>query len=141
MSQDQVNALTESLESLGPLGADGLPGAWKDDPVYPERGIQQYLSDWHRYQAKYESLGIPCDRITSEGSGTTTMQSLGWASPQAAAFEKLRGELDTAFVALARNVAADGPKDENVVLVQTAQEIIVVRREEAAALEAEGWGV
>ncbi|KAM4058940.1 hypothetical protein HRG_008183 [Hirsutella rhossiliensis] len=104
---DAKSTLDEALGSLSVSDNEIWPKEWKDDDENPGYNLDKFLADMRRREAYYDSLGVPCSRVTTDTHGNTTLQPRQWVSLEAADFTGLEDNLDTEYIALTREVPAD----------------------------------
>lgn len=162
MSHQPVDQLAELLGSLSlsdpptlptlpELRDDpALPERWGDEPKNPGRGIENLLANMPKLQEKYDSQGVPCRRVTTDGEGTVRVQPRRWVSLQYIDYETAKDVIENEFVTLCREVPEDKrdkPVSHQGVVFKhmgdtpVEKAYIIVPKAEVAALEAQGWEV
>lgn len=92
MTDEQVNELSEEMKKLMDT-ENPWPKSWQIDDAEPGRDLDNFLADWPKYQAYFESFGMPTHRVVTDASGTVRLQGAGRTSLQSAGFEKTKDEV------------------------------------------------
>ncbi|EFW99096.1 hypothetical protein CMQ_5517 [Grosmannia clavigera kw1407] len=121
------------------------PTAWKDEEDDRTEGanLDVLLSNAHKREKYWESVGVPYRRVISDGHGKLKYQSQQWASLLAAESDQHDDRLDTEYVALSRAAAVDQPGKETV-YSHTGDRVqgvdwVIVPVSDVPILQAEGW--
>lgn len=77
-----------------------LPKEWQNDEGEPGDNIKEFVQDWPKYQAYYESLGVPCYRVVE---GESRMQPCLLSSLQLETAQSLKHEVDQEFITMFRS--------------------------------------
>ncbi|KAK1995947.1 hypothetical protein LX36DRAFT_750738, partial [Colletotrichum falcatum] len=70
-----------------------LPKEWMDDDQNTGANINRFLADARKREAVYDSLGVPCFRVTTDAGNK--LQPRQWANLQAVNAKDMKDNLDT----------------------------------------------
>ncbi|KAK1980141.1 hypothetical protein LZ30DRAFT_690158 [Colletotrichum cereale] len=135
----------EAFGSLSVSDNTARPKEWMGDDKNVGDNIDRFLTHVRKQEAFYDSLGVPCSRVTTDTDGHKRLRPRQWVNPQATDDASKKDNLDTEYVALSREVPADQLEKATaykmVVSKRQGVEMISVPQAEVAALEAQGWKV
>lgn len=141
MSSSDKTQATAPDDPAKPILVNGeWPEEWKDDPENPGANMAKMLADVERRSTYWESLGVPCARVSADKS---TLVPIQCASPETA--KSSGNSPDTEYITLTRKSRPGQHNESTCYVIEDGERVgvdyVIVPKEEVAAREAQGWEV
>ncbi|QYT00982.1 hypothetical protein H0G86_008039 [Trichoderma simmonsii] len=143
MSSSDKTQATAPDDPAKPILVNGTwPEEWKDDPENRGANIARALADIERRSAYWESLGVPCARVSADKSKLVPIQ---YPNPDPLSLKQTGDRLDTQYITLTRKSLPGQHNESTCYVIKDGEEVgvdyVIVPKEEVAAREAQGWEV
>ncbi|KAL7913143.1 hypothetical protein GGI35DRAFT_491378 [Trichoderma velutinum] len=139
MSSDNTQAAAAApADSANPiLVGDAWPEEWRDNRENPGANLETVLADVARRSAYWESLGVPCTRVSVEKSKLEPRQHVDLRLARHSGY---KDRIDTEYVALQRK-RLPGQLEATKGEEREGPDMAIVPKEEIVVMDAQGWEV